>query len=359
MIIKNGVQLAVKIVVLLFFFLATTGCFPRVRVVEGADFLSKSLFYSADMKDITHIEEVDLCPPSKPDIVIFDICSMHVLDSESLSLKQKVTFKDNCILEPSIHVKSCNDFEIIDHGGGFDDVGVLDHDGKPVWLYQPPKTQIYDMASGDLNRDGELEFYVATWSGLDQLNNKGQKNWRIGEKAWDVAVLDLGKGEMPLVVTRLDSGMLEFRDYNAKLIRNVKPQVRIYNLEICDWPSPMHFLTSSGDHIYVLDQNGKTVFHHKLGQIIGITDNEIYAITGTSVKLSEHQPAYFAVLADFSSRSNRSALCVFSPEGKLVYKEILSSTRGIAAIPTSSSSGTEVLLVGGGPGKLYKYQLTK
>jgi hypothetical protein len=50
-------------------------------------------------------------------------------------------------------------------------------------------------------------------------------------------------------------------------------------------------------------------------------------------------------------------LCVFSPEGELVYKEILHSSRGIAAV--SSSFGTEMLLVGDGPGKVYKYQVNE
>ncbi|NCP04336.1 MAG: hypothetical protein COZ32_00840 [Nitrospirae bacterium CG_4_10_14_3_um_filter_53_41] len=360
MVIKNRAQTAVEIAVLLFFFLATTGCFPRVRVVEGADFLSKSLFYSsAKMKRITHIEEVSLCPPSKPAIVIYDTCSMHVLESESLALKQEVSFENYSMLKPSLRVKSCNDFEIIDHGGGFGDVGILDQYGKPIWRYHPPKTQIYDMAAGDLNKDGELEFYVATWSGLDQLNSKGQKVWRMGDKVWNVVSLDFSKNSVPLVVTVLDDEHMEFRNFEGKLVKRIKPDVTLEDLEPCDWPSAGNLLTSSRDSIYVLDQNGKTVFRHKLGQIIGITDNEIYRIRGTSVKLFEKQPVYFAVLADFSYRSNRSALCVFSPEGKLVYKEIVPSTTGIAAIPAFASSKAEVLLVGGGPGKVYKYQVAK
>ena len=215
------------------------------------------------------------------------------------------------------------------------------------------------MAAGDLNKDGELEFYVATWSGLDQLNSKGQKVWRMGDKVWNVVSLDFSKNSVPLVVTVLDDEHMEFRNFEGKLVKRIKPDVTLEDLEPCDWPSAGNLLTSSRDSIYVLDQNGKTVFRHKLGQIIGITDNEIYRIRGTSVKLFEKQPVYFAVLADFSYRSNRSALCVFSPEGKLVYKEIVPSTTGIAAIPAFASSKAEVLLVGGGPGKVYKYQVAK
>jgi hypothetical protein len=52
---------------------------------------------------------------------------------------------------------------------------------------------------------------------------------------------------------------------------------------------------------------------------------------------------------------DRSILCIFSPDKKLVYKEVLHRTRGLTAIPVDNST-SEILLVGDGAGKVYSYQ---
>lgn len=347
----DRVKLVYQLMVFLLFILTMVGCYPKTGVLKEEVLLSKKLFYEASMTDITRIKEVGLCPPSGSEIAIFGQLSMHIVDRLG-TLKRKVKFEWKYgILSPDIIVKNCSHFDII--ASGSFSAGILDQYGKAVWFYKPDDTfSINDAATGDLNRDGELEFYVATDEGLHQLNYAGEKIWEKGESAWRVKVLDLGKNEMPLVVTRLSyKNLLQFRDYEGNLIREIKPEVKIRDLELCDWPSPGHFLTRGGNTIYILDSNGKVVFKHKLGNFFDLT--EIFEIRGVSVKLFKDQKDYFAVVLRLRAGSDRSILCIFSPDGRLVYREVLHCTTGITAIQLSSKS--ETLLVGDGPGKVYSY----
>jgi hypothetical protein len=75
-------------------------------------------------------------------------------------------------------------------------------------------------------------------------------------------------------------------------------------------------------------------------------------ITGTPVKFIEEQSSYLAVLINYSSQYNQSLICIFSPTGELVYKELLHKTYGILTIKPNYLKN-EILLVGNGLGKVY------
>jgi len=76
---------------------------------------------------------------------------------------------------------------------------------------------------------------------------------------------------------------------------------------------------------------------------------------GTAVRFNGSESAHLAVLTKFNAPSRRSMLSVFSPQGQLIYQELLDRSRGICAARDSDGDG-EVLLVGNGPA-VYSYRL--
>ncbi|MHA2039968.1 MAG: hypothetical protein ACW98X_26450 [Promethearchaeota archaeon] len=327
------------------------GCKSQANeAMSGADLLSKKLFYNAPMTVITHITHGNLSPQTGNEIGIFGQLGLHILNTKTKEPISKVKFDlPSGIWKPSIlYIEEGKIFEIVlRNGAGY--VGLLDQYGQVIWLYESkPNLIVNNMAVGDLNNDKESEFYVATNNGLIKLNNKGEEIWRQGEWAYDVEVYDPGNNELPYLITINHDSIVEFRNSHGTLVRNVKPPIDIYDIETINWPTPGNILTRYGSSLFVLNFEGEVILEYKLNK-------NIFMIRGTTIRLYNEIKPYLAVIAKFKSSSGKSMLCIFSPNGKLVYKELLNVTTGLSAIQTSSSKG-EMLLVGNGPGKVYSYQ---
>lgn len=321
---------------------------PEVIVIN--DFITKTLFYeSSEMTAIKNVMQGNLDLDSDIEIGILGQLSMHAIDPISGTRKFNIKFRwTSGILRPEVIYSNKDKHYKVMSGGHVSDVGLMNHLGEPIWIYKPASgVLINTMAAGDLDRNGELEFYVATHRGLHQLNVLGEKLWEKGSWVFDVDVFDHRKAKIPLVVTICSDGQIQFRNYEGELVREVKPQIKINNIEFIEWPNPGHILTRAGSSIFILNSEGKVVFSHKLKQ-------HIYAIRGTSVQFIVNQKPYLAVIAKFSSTTGKAMLCIFSPDGKLAYEELVKTTLGLLATK-SQSSGGEMLLVGNGPGRVYKY----
>jgi len=337
-------------------FISLIGCSsPKTEIIIGEDFLSKTLFYEADMPWVSYITEGELDSYPGTEIAIIGR-DLRIIDKATGKLKSKVIkLPDKVSNEALIGLKRNGQYEIIAQGGGYGNVGLLDKDGKILWIYRPdPDLPPFSMTAGDINHDGEYEFYVATDEGLEQLNHSGQKVWKKGDWVYDVAVYDAGSKEDSFVITILHNGDIKFRDYKGNLLREMKSRIKAHDIELCSWPTPGHILIRNGRSFYILDFNGKIIFRYKLGFFS--IPSEIFGIRGTAVKLFKDKKSYLAVVVKFRSSSGLSMLLVFSPEGKLVYKEMIKVTTGLVAIESPYPDGEEVLLVGDGPGVVNIYQ---
>jgi len=75
-------------------------------------------------------------------------------------------------------------FEIMQGGGVFGTVRLLDSNGNTLWAFQPSKSNPpWRMVFGDLNNDSLYEFYVADGDGLYQLNGTGKIIWKVNNQA--------------------------------------------------------------------------------------------------------------------------------------------------------------------------------
>jgi len=340
------------ILIFLFIFLLIKKHFKsydQLGILKGEHFLTKSLYYEGYF--IGGVRLVQSLPDKK--VAIFGQKDGVILNVKNNTLKAAVAFQRKAVLKPEIvDVENDGRFEIMLRGSGYGDVGLLDYNGKTLWIYKPDKKlPSKSMVSGDLDRDGRLEFYAATHNGLHRLDYKGRKIWEVEvENRMDsVAVYDPGKNGVPLVITICFNGQIQFRNCNGQLVREIKPKIKFRDLQLINWPTSGHILAKSGKSIYILDFNGKTIF--KYTPKYGFNN-----FCGTGVKLSDNQNPYLAVITAARSRTFRQLLSIFSPDGKLVYQEVLKKGPTLCTI-SSDSSKSEHLLVGDGTGNVWEYRL--
>ncbi len=348
----------IVITVTLLSFSLLTGCVsPKIGVIKGSELFTKSIYYSnSSMVDITNIDKINYPISSNSQLAVFDQFAVYVLDNMG-HLNKKINFKlpHGCLNAFLIKNGSQNS-DLIGIRTS-DRVFVLNHNGEEVWHYKlQEKSQfINDFTVGDLNNDGEVEFYIATSNGLLQLNLNGEKVWEKTGWIRNVLFLNEGKDKNNYIVSHIDDSRLMFWNYEGKLLREVDPEVKFLHIELCDWPTDGHFLVSRGSAFYVIDIKGAVVFNYKLGSFFDLSDYRVFSLKGASARLFQSQENYFAVITSSSSRYDRSTLMIFTQAGNLLYKEILHQTRGLMALPLGDFK-RDVLLVGDGAGKVYKYQ---
>ena len=232
--------------VVLLFILFLTGCIsPKIGVVKGDNFFSKTLFFhDLNMTAITNIKAIDLCTVSNPTITIFDQFSMNIIDVDTRVVLRKINFKKQTgTLSPIIVSKNCEEYEIVakDILG---DIEIINQQGEVSSIYKTDNIIVNDLSTADLNNDGEVEFYVATNKGIHQVNSQGKKNWEQGQWIRNVIPFNEDTEGEHFIVGLLDGRNLQFRDYYGKLIRETKTEEKIDDLEICNWPSSSHFIAS-------------------------------------------------------------------------------------------------------------------
>jgi hypothetical protein len=320
----------------------------KERIYTGKGMFKKTLFYyGSDMSGITHLICEELDSELGPDIGIFTSETLRILDLDG-NYKDNIQFRwRSGISEPAIRLKKEGGFEIIARGLSF--LGVMDQKGRPMWAYNPEG--FGSMATGDLNQDNLPEYYVAA-SNLVQLNEKGEKTWEISKKRLSynyVEVLESLNGKKPLLVVSDLGDAVQFLDYQGKVIREIISEQRLSDFQILFWMDQALFLTADDNEIFLINLDGKIAFRYKLPHC----PTPIYRRRGVPLRLSDGK-IYLAIVADFSSVTGLSMLCLFSPDKELVYQELIKTTTGILAVKFPSSEG-EILLVGSGPGRVYKY----
>jgi hypothetical protein len=317
------------------------------KIIAGYESIEKQNFYYNEwMTDITYIVSGELDSEDGPDVGVFDQFGMDIVDFDG-KRKSSIFFNwEGAVLEPDIRMKKNGDFEfIVRYQAPF---GLMDQRGEPIWVFNDELS--YKMAFGDTNKDDFPEYYIATTS-LIQLDMQGKKIWQTRDEIFnDVEVYNPDNSERSLVVTSNHAGIIQLRDYKGNIVDQWTPKEKIHNFKICRWLNSQYILTSHNDEIIIIDLNGQEIMHHKVSH----SPSGIYSIRGVSVKFDRDKD-YFAVVTKFSSATGLSMLCIFSPEKKLIFQELVGATTGLAAIDMPFSK-RQMLLVGNGPGLVNKYE---
>jgi hypothetical protein len=280
-------------------------------------------------------------------IVVMGRSALRIIEKEDIRRTKYLKYEIST-WKPSL-IRANDKVYIVAGGGGFSDVGLMNNKGELLWKYKPDsKLHPFDMEGDDLNKDGIPEFYVGTHDGLHILDMNG-KLVKKTDSLW-INDLEIGQYNGEDVIIGLSRNVFYFWDYKGNLLKRIDVEENFSQFEIVDWPQKNHFLTKKGSKIYLIDMEGNIIFEREIGR-------RIYDISGTAVFFDESRRTYLAIVADYSSRYNRSLLSIFSPDGKIIYKEIIGSTQAIIAVDKKLRK-SQYLLVGGFP-MISKYDVEK
>ena len=315
--------------------------------------LYKSLFYQdLNLTDLTGLVEGDFDLHIGKSIGILDQLSLSIIDYHSKKLIKQIPFdnlKTSILLPSVIFNVEKEPFVILSKGES--NCRLLDAYGNTKWKYHPLKDEFaYSTTACDLDNNGKPEIYVATNIGLYRLKiNGGEPLKLINDKIYRVETLINDKG-LNTISFLTSNNHFKSMDFHGNIIFDILLPKKIYDFEIVSWPANNSILTFSKENIYIIDLNGNILIEYRL-------DKKIYSIKGTPVDFFNKSNPCLSIVAKFSSSIGKSMLLVFSAEGKLLYKELISST--MAILPYKPKVGTnESLLVGNGPGKVYEYTIT-
>lgn len=342
----------------LFVLFVQTGCNAGVHTQGRNDApretigFEKIAYFQSDFESfITFIGIDQYDDDPEEDILILSGRKGMLLALSDQRIKRMMSFKAG--VRP-VAVSLQKSFLILATGGGYSNIGLLDHNGKYLWKHIPSgELPANQMLGGDLNWDGVVELYVAGRRGLHRLDLKGGQLWTFGKHQYiGLGLLRSQEHKTGSIIAKNpdaeNGGDFEIVDINGKIIRRVKsPAKRIIGFQVCQWPSAENILAYSGSVIYVVDLKGDVLLKHDLGK-------QIFAIAGTGVHLLAQKPKCLAILAKLRSSARQSKLLIFSPQGTLLHEETLGVSLGLSSIP-SMDKGYEHLLVGDAHNMVWLY----
>lgn len=247
----------------------------------------------------------------------------------------------------------------LNRGGGWQPVSVYDKAGKCLWSYgNHEKDETPDnMAGGDINGDGTPEFAIGCNGGIITcLDKEGKSLWRQSSKGtWHTEIIDIdgdGKGE---IVHSDADGLMVVRNQKGEIVNTRKLPFYLTEFNLINWPnarSATQFLIAGAFYkIYVIDpKDGKIVASFDAPRAL------TNYIQGTFVHFANNTKPYLAVVVMIKATWQRSILFIYSPEGALIYQEILATYYPALTTLPGNRAGVESLLVGG-PGVVWKYDL--
>lgn len=379
----------------------------ETKILVGADFLTKSEFYGKGKKgsllDLLDKDELKIRLSSiaamsvgqldgQPglDVGLAGRYAMLILDAQG-NVKERIVYqfekgeikigplktermKDNFFEIRIVDVESDGVCEILGYDG-MDGAALFNHQGSLLFsrgAHQEGRAAIKEVAAGDIDGDGKLEFVAAwgyePWSGIEMFDRFGRSKWVHQEefKPGQLEIVDVDGDGKPEIVEE-NGGGLKIRDAGGKVLRSASMPVRLNHLSLCprdDGRSPAQHLVVDEGKLMLIDLDGKnfstyeaplskiklekprTVTFPGMDEPFVFETEEAYRAKGVWVKLKPDQNKYLAAVARFSG-IDRSLFYVYDEQGKLVYHEILPEDCNSIAAIASEHEGSEAVLVGG------------
>jgi len=361
----------IKFIPYLIFLTIVPGCsvvVPGPQLVIDSGNIEKRVVFEDTIRGcVKKIQLTDFHPSPGPEISIMGQTGIWFLSPRDYKSIETYRFNDAegepiwFGLNPELlDINDDGIYEIMQGGGGFGEVGLLDSKGNMLWSFQPdPKLPPKRMVPGDLNADKTYEFYVADYRGLYQLNDKGKVMWKVnGETSrsqsfHDVKIFTDKKAGRRYLITVVDDGVFQIYDFRGKKIRQFPTGFQIYKFEIVEWKEKVFILAGYFRRKAVLmDLSGKVVYEFRLENF-----PLYHAPQGVAVNFSPTESEYMVLLAHSRSSVGLTQLNIISPDGRIIYQEIINDADGFIPLDISDKN-KEVLIIGDGHKKVLEYKMT-
>lgn len=322
---------------------------PEPGVVAGANKLTKELFYDKGLPPTVHLQWLrEFGDDGHMRVAVFDQQKMDIVEYPSGRLVRRVEMTwPLAVYEPQlVPARGGKGYRIL-CSGVYSGCGLMNDQGEVLWRIATGT----DMEAGDLDHDGETEFYVARKSGLHRLRPDGGSVWHVRGSYVRVALLPDSSVGSALAALMDDRGpghtVRVFSPAGERICTFVLP---IGELESCDWPAADNLLASSESSILVADGKGHVLLRRRVAAQIGGASR----VVGEPYRFKASGPEHLAVLGFGGWSTNRSVFLILSADGSAWYEEIAEGTAGLCVV--EEVEGTQVVLVGDGKGRIYAYR---
>lgn len=269
--------------------------------------------------------------------------------------------------------------------GGMGGLAVFDSRGNGLWRHgkldidlgevfdgdkrkkSQEKTVFIDgVTTGDLDGDGKEEVvFTTSQNEIVAFDSKGNEKWRREDKqpGRQLQVMDLN-GDKKGEIVESNYSVPKIRDSEGNPVKDTGKIIASGdNFFVSDdgKTKKLNFMRFAKNKLTVTGEDNKVIweadapFSEIKGRNVPMreqspgddSDKEyLYPIYTVQVKLQSSESKYLAVLGSYL-RSNRAVLYIYSPEGKLVYNEILpEESKTLMALPRENGD-TEDILIGG------------
>lgn len=323
-------------------------------VKQGAELFSKSVWLREPMLgEITDIQWGEFEKGAGTEFGIAGTAGAVFADDTG-KVRATVRFASPAARVALIDVEGNHVCEFLNRGGrGWQDAALMNHAGAVVWSYGGG---VNDMAAGDLDGDGIVEFVVGFngSGGVHLLDRTGRKLREHSDgNVWHVEVTDTDGDGKPEIVHSNAAGELTVRDGAGRRIRSVKTPVHFSEFSLCPWPGrgePRLPIYARDDQVFVITYDGAADARRDAPDC-----GEFGMVAATLVKFKASEPEYIAVAVAIENWK-RSVLYVFDASGTLAYREVFEELCQAMAARMNGESGAESLLLGGA-GQVWEYRV--
>jgi len=268
-----------------------------------------------------------------------------------------LTFADRYSRVDVIDVEKDGTCEFMNRGSWTSAPLVLNHDGTVRWR-SPAPGGADDMAAGDVDGDGYLEFAVGMngGGGVHLLDRAGKERWRQSDgNVWHVEIGDVTGTGRPSIVHTNAGGRLKVRDATGRVLSGAARAGwggYANQFALAPWPSPtatpLRLLVPGDDTVQVVDAASKV-----LAKLDAPGASRTDPIRATYVQLQSNLPPHLALLIT-RQLSNQAILYIYDAQARLVYRETLSEPAAALALLPLPNTSAQALLVGG-KGRVLQY----